>query len=379
MDDCDFQHLRRAIRLAMNGRGAVEPNPMVGCVIVKDGQAIGEAYHAQFGGPHAEPQALAACATSPEGATAYVTLEPCCHTNKKTPPCVPKLIEAKLARVVIGTLDPNPEVNGKGVAMLRAAGIQVDGPALEDEARQLNAAFIKGTLHQRPYVTVKWAQSADGKVAGPGGQRVWISNRAAFRAVHQIRARSDVILVGINTALADDPLLSARGVEPLRTLRRAVLDSNLRLPPESQLVRTAAGEVTVFCSRDTFRKSPKVDELQSLGIEIIPIKADPNGVGLSLDDVLFDLDNVATHVLVEAGPTLARSFIEQNFVDRVWIIRSPNPISDPSAPEAVKLAYPAVGTVDLEGDVLTEYLNPHSRAFFAPLPSADLVLISRSR
>jgi diaminohydroxyphosphoribosylaminopyrimidine deaminase/5-amino-6-(5-phosphoribosylamino)uracil reductase len=181
MDDCDFQHLRRAIRLAMNGRGAVEPNPMVGCVIVKDGQVIGEAYHAHFGGPHAEPLALA-CAKSPEGATAYVTLEPCCHTNKKTPPCVPKLIEAKLARVVIGTLDPNPEVNGKGVAMLRAAGIQVDGPALEDEARQLNAAFIKGTLHQRPYVTVKWAQSADGKVAGPGGQRVWISNRAAFRA-----------------------------------------------------------------------------------------------------------------------------------------------------------------------------------------------------
>jgi riboflavin biosynthesis pyrimidine reductase len=150
--------------------------------------------------------------------------------------------------------------------------------------------------------------------------------------VHQIRARSDVILVGINTALADDPLLSARGVESLRTLRRSVLDSNLRLPPESQLVRTAAGEVTVFCSRDTFRKSPKVDELQSLGIEIIPIKSDPHGVGLSLDDVLFDLDNVATHVLVEAGPTLARSFIEQNFVDRVWIIRSPNPISDPSAP-----------------------------------------------
>src|SRR3954449_5788305 len=124
----DNEFLRHAIRLAMNGRGAVEPNPMVGCVIVKDGRVIGEGYHARYGGPHAEPTALANCTESPAGATVYVTLEPCCHKNKKTPPCVPSLIEAKIAQVVIGCLDPNPDVNGKGVAMLRAAGIQVDGP-----------------------------------------------------------------------------------------------------------------------------------------------------------------------------------------------------------------------------------------------------------
>src|SRR3954451_14133944 len=137
MTDLDLQHLRRAMRLAMNGRAFVEPNPMVGCVIVKDGRIIGEGYHKRFGGPHAEPNALASCTESPQGATAYVTLEPCCHSNKKTPPCAPKLIEAKIARVVIGCLDPNPDVNGKGVAMLRNAGIRVDGPILEGPAKQL--------------------------------------------------------------------------------------------------------------------------------------------------------------------------------------------------------------------------------------------------
>src|SRR4051794_20488874 len=138
--DDDF--LRRAIRLAMNGRGRVEPNPMVGCVIVKHDRVIGEGYHQQFGGPHAEPNALANCTESPQGATAYVTLEPCCHTKKKTPPCTPRLIDAKIARVVIGCLDPNEEVNGNGVRMLRNAGIQVDGPLLEDEAKQLIAPFL---------------------------------------------------------------------------------------------------------------------------------------------------------------------------------------------------------------------------------------------
>src|SRR5688572_12867963 len=140
--ETDEQFLRRAIRLAMNGRGRVEPNPMVGCVLVKDDRVIGEGFHAQFGGPHAEPTALANCTESPEAATAYVTLEPCCHTNKKTPPCTPRLIEAKVARVVIGCLDPNPEVNGKGVAMLREARIRVDGPVLEAPAKQLIAPFL---------------------------------------------------------------------------------------------------------------------------------------------------------------------------------------------------------------------------------------------
>src|SRR5437764_5805960 len=142
------QFLRRAIRLAMNGRGAVEPNPMVGCVIVKDGRVIGEGYHARYGGAHAEPTALASCTESSAGATAYVTLEPCCHTNKKTPPCAPRLIEAGIVRVVVGCLDPNKYVNGNGLNALRAAGVEVVGPVLEDQAKQLIAPFIgRTTFH----------------------------------------------------------------------------------------------------------------------------------------------------------------------------------------------------------------------------------------
>src|SRR4051794_4012540 len=181
----DEQHLRRAIRLAMNGRGRVEPNPMVGCVIVaRDGRVIGEGYHQQFGGPHAEPNALASCTESPQGATAYVTLEPCCHTNKKTPPCTPRLIGAKISRVVLGCLDPNPDVNGNGVRLLREAGVEVDGPLLEGEAKQLIAPFLARVNYKRPYVTLKWAESANGMVAGRMGRPVRITNSTSDRVVH---------------------------------------------------------------------------------------------------------------------------------------------------------------------------------------------------
>lgn len=371
----DIQFLRRAIRLAMNGRGAVEPNPMVGCVIVRDGRVIGEGVHAKFGGSHAEPAALAACRESPRGATVYVTLEPCCHLNKKTPPCVPRLIDAGVARVVTGCLDPNPDVNGRGLAMLRNAGIQVDGPLLDEETRQLNAAFFKGTLHQRPYVTLKWAQSADGKVAGPNRKKLWISNPTSTRAIHELRARCDSILVGIGTVLNDDPLLTSRGVVDARPLRRAILDTNLRIPLESQLVHTGAGEVTVFCSREAYRQSPRVGELQRLGIDVRPTRTDPHG-GLVLDNVLFDLDNYGTHVLVEAGPTLARSFIEQNLADRVWVLHSPTTINDDTAPTATEVPYPVAAEADLEGDHLVEHLNPNSPVYFASVPSADFVKVT---
>src|SRR5581483_11984816 len=188
--------MRRALRLAMNGRGGVEPNPMVGCVIVKNGRIIGEGYHQHFGGPHAELNALASSIESPEAATAYVTLEPCCHTNKKTPPCVPALIAAKIGRVVIGCLDPNPDVNGNGVRRLRKAGIQIDGPLLEAEAKQLIAPFLAHVSLKRPYVTLKWAESSNGKVAGRLGRPVRISNSSSDKAVHQLRARCDAIAVG---------------------------------------------------------------------------------------------------------------------------------------------------------------------------------------
>ena len=373
MADGDVEFLRRAVRLAMKGRGRVEPNPMVGCVIVKDARVIGEGYHGRFGGPHAEPTALAACTEDCHGATVYVTLEPCCHTNKKTPPCAPKLIEAGVARVVMGCLDPNPNVDGRGVKILRDAGIEVVGPMLENECRQLNAAFFKGTTRARPYVTLKWAESSDGKVAGAGGKRSQISNDRAMRVVHEMRARTDTIMVGINTVLSDDPQLTVRNVEQFRPLTRAILDSNLRLPAESMLARTGAGEVVVFCSRPTFHNSPRVAELEAIGLKVNPIRATSEG-RLSLDDVLFDLDDKGQHLLIEPGPTLAKSFFDQGLADRVWVIRSPQPINEATAPGApsVPQNYIKTGEVNIDGDVLSEYLNPNSPVFFAPEMSADM-------
>lgn len=370
----DLDYLRRAIRLAMKGRGRVEPNPMVGCVIVKDSRIIGEAYHGKFGGPHAEPIALSACTEVCTGATAYVTLEPCCHTNKKTPPCVPKLIRAGVTRVVMGCLDPNPNVDGRGVKELQAAGVEVVGPVLDAQTRQLNAAFFKGTLHARPYVTLKWAESSNGKVAGAGGKRSQISSNFAMRVVHEMRARSDSILVGINTVLSDDPQLTVRNVEMFRPLMRAILDSELRLPSESVLASTGAGEVIVFCSRHAFHDSPRVAELEAAGMRVRPIRSPVKG-RLVLDDVLADLDDQGQHLLVEPGPTLANSFFEQNLCDRLWVIRSPKPIEADGSPDAAKVPsnYIKTGEVNLDGDILSEYLNPTSPVYFAPEMSADIV------
>jgi diaminohydroxyphosphoribosylaminopyrimidine deaminase/5-amino-6-(5-phosphoribosylamino)uracil reductase len=359
--------MQRAIALAMTGRGRVEPNPMVGCVLVREDAVIGEGRHEYFGGPHAEPNALASCKQSPKGATAYVTLEPCCHTNKKTPPCVPRLVAAGISRVVVGCLDVNTDVSGKGVAQLREAGIAVDVGMLEAECKQLNAAYMAGVLHHRPYVTLKWAQSADGKVAGPGGRRRTISNSASLRAMHALRDRCDAILVGIRTVERDDPLLTARGVEPSRPLLRVVLDSDLRLSPESQLARTAdVSPVLRYCS-DRAVEQP--------GGRITTIPVASAGGRLSLPAVLTDLHHRGvTHLLVEPGPGLARTFFAANLADRVWVVRSLNSIGDESAPAAETVSFPAAAEVNLEGDVLSEYLNPTSAVYFAPEVSADLVL-----
>ena len=388
-DDIDQQFMRRAIRLAMNGRGRVEPNPMVGCVIVSpDGRVIGEGYHARYGGPHAEPAALANCTEPPAGATAYVTLEPCCHTAKKTPPCVPRLIEARIARVVIGCLDPNPAVNGKGVAMLRAAGIRVDGPVLEQSAKQLIAPFLARLRHGRPYVTLKWAETGDRKIAGPRGARLQITSERSSRVVHQLRADSDGIVVGVNTVITDDPLLTARGVPASRRLIRFVLDSRLLTPETSNLVRTARDvPLVIFCRNAALTSAPeRVAQMEAAGAVFVRC-GDPAGPGIPLGaffdllatDGLEDLTLVPfTHVLVEPGPTLARSFLSQGLADRLWVFRSSNRVGDESAPQAVEVPVDWVesGVVDLAGDTLTEYLNPASPVFFAPEPSADFVLAS---
>jgi diaminohydroxyphosphoribosylaminopyrimidine deaminase/5-amino-6-(5-phosphoribosylamino)uracil reductase len=255
--------------------------------------------------------------------------------------------------------------------------VEVVGPILEPECKQLNAAFFKGTLRARPYVTVKWAETSNGKIAGASGRRSQISSNRAMKVVHELRARSDVILVGINTVLQDDPQLTVRNVEIFRPLTRAVLDSNLRIPVESMLVCTGAGEVIVFCSKQSYRTSPRVTELESMGMRINPIPETSPG-RLSLDHVLFDLDDKGQHLLIESGPTLAQSLFEQNLCDRVWVLRSPKTIDEATAPSApqVPAHYIKTGEVTLEGDLLSEYLNPNSPVCFASVPSADLVRLT---
>ncbi len=227
MNPFDTQQMQRAIALARRGEGFVEPNPMVGCVLVRDGNVVGEGWHQRFGGPHAEVVALQAAGGDARGATAYVSLEPCCH-HGKTPPCTQALIDAGVARVVIAMHDSFAEVAGGGVKQLREAGIEVTVGLLDDEARQLNAPYLKLIEQGRPWVIAKWAMTLDGRIASKTGSSQWISGEASRAIGHGLRGRVDAIIVGRGTAAADDPLLTTRlsdGNKPPRTATRVVFES----------------------------------------------------------------------------------------------------------------------------------------------------------
>lgn len=371
----DISLLHQAVRLAMNGRGRVEPNPMVGCIIARGERVIGHGWHQKFGDAHAEPNALASCMESPLGATAYLTLEPCCHTKKKTPPCVPALIAAGLGRIVVGCEDPNPQVSGQGLAQLKAAGIKIE-LANNPRCRQLLTPFIARIVHQRPYITLKWAQSSDGKIAGPGGRRVQISNPRSLHAIHELRSRCDAILVGVGTVLADDPLLTARGVRRFRPLLRIVLDSDLRLPLASRLVETIdQGRVILFCSKEAAEYSGTRATLAARGVEIHAVSS-PSPGRLDLRQIIDAIARLeVTHLMIEPGPTLAQSLFAADLWDRAWVSRSPTPIGCETSPSAPTLPPGAirVAEIDLDGHRLAEYLNPHG-VYAGPFPSADLEL-----
>jgi len=316
----DEQHLRRALRLARRGQGRVEPNPMVGCVLVRNGQVIGEGYHRRFGGPHAEVEALRACRASARGATAYVTLEPCCH-HGKTPPCTEALIAAGIARVVAPVMDPNPAVAGRGFARLRAAGLHVDVGLLQAEALELNAPFFKLMRQRRPWVILKWAQSLDGKIATRTGDSRWITGPACRAHAHRTRGRVDAILVGVDTVLKDDPLLTCRAVLPRRVATRVVLDTHLRTPSTARLVRTARRVPTwVFCGPDACES--RAARLEQAGCRVLRVPR--TGHGLSLTAVLSLLgQHHMTNVLVEGGATLLGRFFDQHLFDELHVYIAP--------------------------------------------------------
>lgn len=291
--------MARAIELAKKGEGFVEPNPMVGCVIVKDGKIVGEGYHKKFGGPHAEIEALNQAGSLSHGSTVYVTLEPCSHLEKKTPPCVPQLIAADVRRVVVAIRDPNPSVNGKGIEQLRKAKIAVESGILENEALNLCAPFLTVMQKRRPWIHAKWAMTMDGKIASRTGSSQWISGEQSLALAHRLRGRMDAIMVGAGTAFTDDPLLTprweviARGeledpenesFNPLppgewqkireeaipRTPIRIVLDSTASIHPQSRLVQSAKESPVIIAVGPDARKV-NLERLIEEGCEIIEL------------------------------------------------------------------------------------------------------------
>ena len=324
-----------ALALAARGRGAVEPNPMVGAVIVRDGRAIAEGSHRRFGGPHAEVEALGAAAQAGadvRGATMYVTLEPCCH-HGKTPPCTEAIVAAGIGRVVVAMADPDPHVAGSGLAALRAARVTVGCGVMEAEACELLAAYVKLRTTGRPWVICKWAQTADGYLALPRGCGRWISGEASRRRVHEIRGVCSGVLVGVGTVLADDPLLTSRGPGGAGRLpARIVLDSHLRTPVESKLVRTAAESyVVVVTTAEALAAHPeRAEALHARGAMTLPVAASASGV--DLPGLLDELGRRQwTYLLVEGGAKVLASFIDGKLADELIVFVCPQRIGKAGA------------------------------------------------
>lgn len=322
----DEYWMRQALNLAARGEGCVEPNPMVGCVLVQDEQCIGRGFHTGYGKPHAEVEALNDARSQshePVGATAYVTLEPCSHFGK-TPPCAKALIEARVKRVVVAVEDPYLEVAGKGIQLLRDAGIEVTLGVLEEEARSLLAPYLKRVELGLPWIVAKWAMTLDGKIATTSGDSRWISSEPARRWVHQLRGRVDGILVGIGTALADDPELTARHGGP-RVPLRLVLDRQLRLPLTSKLARTAS-DIPVILAAGPEGDPAKKNELKKAGIQIWqPENAQPFGYGRWVRDFLAYLvaEKQVTNLLVEGGASVLGNLLDQDLLDELAVFVAP--------------------------------------------------------
>lgn len=370
VDDARF--IRRAIELAWRGAGWTNPNPLVGCVIVRDGRIIGEGWHARYGQAHAERNALADCARRAEvgarsnaptlqptgeaaecsptdptrgaacGATAYVTLEPCCHTGKQ-PPCTEALIAAGIVRVVVGSRDPNPLVAGGGVAALRTAGIRVDVDVLRSECDQLNPVFFHFITTGLPYVVAKWAMSADGKIACASGDAKWVTGPEARADGHELRHRLAAICVGVGTVLADDPLLTCRreGVESNQPVR-VVLDSRLRIPEDCALVRSCAqGTAPLLVATCANVNDPaadahaKAERLATRGVEVLQI-AQNAGSHVSVPELLHTLGKRGIDsVLVEGGSGIHGAFFDEGLVNEAVVYIAPKVVGGSAAPSPV--------------------------------------------
>ncbi len=315
MRQTDAGHMRAALALARRGLGGTWPNPSVGCVVVQGSRVVGRGRTAAGGRPHAEPQALAMAGEQARGATAYVTLEPCCHWGR-TPPCTDAMIEAGIARVVIAARDPDPRVDGQGTDRLRAAGIEVEEGVLAGEAAELLAGFTCRLENARPLVTLKLASTLDGRIASHGGESQWITGEAARRAAQAMRGAADAVMVGIGTVLADDPELTCR-IPGFRTTKlvRIVVDSHLRTPLTSKLVRGVADAPVWILSRQGGEHARR-DAMCELGVKIFEING--SNAGVDLPQAMRALAEAGiTRLLVEGGGQVAGSLLHADMVDRL--------------------------------------------------------------
>lgn len=318
------QFMKRAIELAKQGSGWTAPNPLVGAVVVKNGRVIGEGYHRKYGELHAERNALAACSEDPAGATLYVTLEPCCHYGK-TPPCTEIIIEKKIAKVVIGSRDPNPKVAGKGARILREHGIEVVEDYMREACDALNPVFFHYITTKTPYVVLKFAMTLDGKIATRTGASKWITGEAARNHVHQLRGRYAGILAGIGTVLADDPMLNCR-IDGAHQPMRIILDSHLRIPMGSRLVRSAKEyPLLIVCNestRDREEGTNRIQKLEEAGAKVwtLPEKnghPDLNVLMQRLGEEKID------SVLIEGGGTVNEAALKAHIVHHVYAYIAP--------------------------------------------------------
>ncbi len=360
--DKDRYFMQRALELASRAAGRTSPNPLVGAVVVKDGEIVGEGYHRKAGEPHAEVIALEAAGENSRNATLYVTLEPCNHYGR-TPPCTEAVIRAGISTVYVAVPDPNPQVSGRGIARLREAGIQVNVGLLEEEARELNRFFFKYITRGLPFVALKTAMTIDGKIATRTGNSRWITNERSREYVHQLRNTYDAVLVGIGTVLADDPLLNTRLPQAdTRDPVRLIIDARLEMPLGSRILQTARQQETiVYCLNGA--DSMRMRQFQDLGAEVVVLESSSGRVPLK--EVFRDVaQRGLVSVLMEAGSQINACALENGLVDKVYWFIAPRICGGDQAPspvggrgidlmsEAIKLHNVTVRSFD--GDLLVE-------------------------
>ncbi|MEG0295871.1 MAG: bifunctional diaminohydroxyphosphoribosylaminopyrimidine deaminase/5-amino-6-(5-phosphoribosylamino)uracil reductase RibD [Clostridium sp.] len=312
------KYMRIANELAKKGIGRVNPNPKVGAVIVKDGRVIGQGYHEVYGQSHAEVNAFKSLSEDATGAIMYVTLEPCCHYGK-TPPCVDRIIENKISKVVVSNLDPNPLVAGKGIERLKSAGIEVVTGVLEEECSKVNEIFMKYIINKIPFVLLKSGMSLDGKIATTSGESKWITSEESRYEVHKLRNEFSAIMVGVDTVIKDNPELTCR-LEDGRNPIRIVVDSNLRIPIDSKLINDNKAK-TIVATTDKADKE-KIKLLENNNVKVLIIKEKKNRV--DLNELMIEIGKLKIDsILLEGGATLAFSALESKIVDKVQIYISP--------------------------------------------------------